>query len=152
MKYKNKKLQLKQVDEQLKRFKESNLEVPHVGWIHTIRQALSMSETQLGKRLDISQQAVSTLIQREVLGTITIQKLKEFGHKFGLTFVYGFVSQHSLQELVEQRARELAKEIVMNTSTHMSLEDQKIADEKLKESVKERTEEIVRTMPNYLWD
>ena len=153
MKYKNKKLQLKQVDEQLLKLENSGLEVPHTGWIYTIRQALSMSEAQLGEKMGISQQAVSTLTKREVLGTITTQKLREFGQQFDLQLVYGFIPHgKTLEELVAEKAIKLAEEIVMNTSQHMSLEDQKIADEKLKESVKERTEEIIRTMPRYLWD
>ena len=153
MDYKNKRLQLKQIDEQLIKLRNSGLEVPHKGWIHTIRKALSMSSEQLGYKLGISLQGAFNLEKREVLGTITINKLQEVGRGLKLKLVYGFVPiNFSLQEMVEQRARELAREIVMNTSTHMSLEDQKIADEKLKESIKERTDEIIRTMPNYLWD
>lgn len=153
MDYKNKKLQLKQVDEQLTKLMNSNLEVPHKGWIHTIRKAISMSSEQLGHKLGISLQGAFNLEKREVLGTITINKLQEVGRGLKLRLVYGFVPiNSSLQEMVEQRARELAKEIVMNTSQHMSLEDQKIANDKLKESINERADEIVRTMPNYLWD
>tara|TARA_B100000809_G_C15064646_1_gene503732 strand:- start:691 stop:1152 length:462 start_codon:yes stop_codon:yes gene_type:complete len=153
MGYKNKKLQLKQVDEQLIKIRDSGLEVPHKGWINTIRKAISMSSAQLGNKLGISHQGAFNLEKREALGTITINKLQEVGRGFKLKLVYGFVPiNSSLQEMVEQRARELAKEIVMNTSQHMSLEDQKITNEKLKESVKERTEEIMRTMPKYLWD
>ncbi len=61
MDYKNKKLQLKQVDEQLIKLRSTGLEVPHKGWIHTIRKAISMSSAQLGSKLGISHQGAFNL-------------------------------------------------------------------------------------------
>jgi predicted DNA-binding mobile mystery protein A len=148
----NKKLQIKQVDEQLKKLKVSIPDIPSRGWIHTIRTTLSMSSAQLGEKLGISQQAAITLEQREADMTITLGKLKEAGSAMGLNLVYGFVPESSLEEMVERRAKELATEIVMSTSKQMAMEDQKVTDKRLKEAINERTEEIIRTMPKILWD
>jgi len=40
----------------------------------------------------------------------------------------------------------------MTTSRQMAMEDQKVREKRLKESVNERTEELIRTMPKILWD
>lgn len=148
----NKKLQIKQVDEQLKKLKVSSFDIPLRGWIHTIRTTLSMSSAQLGKKLGISQQAVITLEQREADMTITLGKLKEVGAAIGLKLVYGFVPEFSLEEMVEKRARELATQIVMATSNQMAMEDQKVGSKRLKEAINERTDELIRTIPKILWD
>jgi predicted DNA-binding mobile mystery protein A len=152
MSYKNKKLQIKQVDEQLKKLKGSVPDIPPKGWIHTIRTTLSMSSAQLGAKLGVSQQAALTLEQREADMTITLGKLKEAGAAMGLRLVYGFVPETSLEEMIEKRAKELARQIVMATSKQMTMEDQKVGEKRLREAINERTEELIRTMPKILWD
>ena len=57
MKYTNKKLQIIQIDEQLKVFKDT-VSVPKKGWINTIRTSLSMTASQLAEKLKTSPQAI----------------------------------------------------------------------------------------------
>jgi predicted DNA-binding mobile mystery protein A len=151
MKYKNKKIQLSQVDEQLESFKKV-AGVPRKGWINTMRTSLSMTATQLAERLNMSPQALLALEKREEAGTITLNKLKEIGAAMELRLVYGFVHAETLEKMVERKATELATKIVMRTSRQMELEDQKISDQKLKKAIKERTGEIIRSLPKNLWD
>lgn len=151
MKYKNKKLQIKQIDEQLKTFK-STVNIPPKGWINTIRTSLSMTASQLAEKLNTSPQAILALEKREEEGKITIKKLKEMGAAMELKLVYGFVTEATLEKMVEEKAIKLATKIVMRTSRQMALEDQKISDEKLKKAIKDRAEEIVRTLPKNIWD
>ena len=54
--------------------------------------------------------------------------------------------------MIEQRAREIAKEIVLRTSVNMSLEDQKNSEIWLINAIKEKALEIQQEMPKYLWD
>ncbi len=152
MNYKNKNLQLKQVDEQLSAYKNLNSSIPRRGWLNSIRTSIGMTAKQLGKKLGISHQAILNLEKREVDNTITIEKLKSAGEAIGLKFVYGFIPNGSLEDMVNARAEQLATKIVMRTSNQMELEDQKIANKKLTQAIKERTKEIIRTMPRNLWD
>ena len=151
IRYKNKKLQIRQIDEQLKKIKTGIPEIPSKGWIHTLRTTLGMSLTQLGKRLNTSPQVIHNFEKREADMTITLGKLKELGEAMGLKFVYGFVPDGSLEDMVEARARKLATKIVMSTSRQMALEDQKVREKRLKEAINERTEELMRTIPKNLW-
>jgi len=97
MKYKNKKLQIVQIDEQLRCFKDA-VNVPNKGWINTIRTSLSMTASQLAEKLKTSPQAILALEKREEDGKITIRKLKEMGAAMELKLVYGFVHEETLEK------------------------------------------------------
>ena len=76
-----------------------------------------MSLRQLGERLHITPQGVRDLEKREKEGAITINTLKEVGRVLDMDLVYGFISRHnSLEDMIEERAREIAEEVVLRTS------------------------------------
>jgi predicted DNA-binding mobile mystery protein A len=127
--------------------------IPSKGWIHTLRTALKMSMRQLGNRLSISAQSIKEMEEREVNGAISIRSLQEVARVLDMKLVYGFVSQHeSLEQMIEQRAREIAKEIVQRTDNSMKLEDQQNSEERIEKSIEQKTTEIANEMPKYLWD
>jgi predicted DNA-binding mobile mystery protein A len=127
--------------------------IPPKGWIHTLRSALKMSMRQLGNRLSISAQSIKEMEEREVNGTISLRSLNEAARALDMKLVYGFVSQHeSLDEMIEQRAQEIAREIVLRTSNSMKLEDQQNSEQRIKKAIEQKTTEIKNEMPKYLWD
>ena len=68
-------------------------------------------------------------------------------------FVYGFIpNDGTLEEMVNRKAKEVATKIVERASIQMELENQKNTDERLEKAIYERTEEIKRELPRYLWD
>jgi predicted DNA-binding mobile mystery protein A len=152
MAYQNKKLQLEQIDEQLKKLRSLDVQKPQSGWVKYVRTAIGMSARQLANRLGISQQALAGLEKREIEESISLSKLREIGEKLDLKLVYSFVPIDSLESMVKMQARKVAQSIVMKTSTQMILEDQKISDEKILKSIGERALEIERKLPKYLWD
>ncbi len=127
--------------------------IPPTGWIKAIRTSIGMSMQQLGKKLSISKQGVLDIERREKDGSITIKSLKEIGRVLDMKLVYGFVpNDGSLEALIEKRATELAKDIVMRASNTMKLEDQGNSNERIAKAIKERTEDIINEMPKVLWD
>ncbi|TRX36803.1 mobile mystery protein A [Flavobacterium sp. ZT3R18] len=127
--------------------------IPPKGWIHTLRSALKMSMRQLGNRLSISAQSIKEMEEREVNGTISLKSLNEAARALDMKLVYGFVSQHeSLEEMIEQRAQEIAREIVLRTSNSMKLEEQQNSEQRIKKAIELKTTEIKNEMPKYLWD
>lgn len=147
-------LLIEQADRKLAAFRSlDSIVIPEKGWIFTIRIALKMSMRQLGNRLKISPQSVKEIEEREAKGSITLKGLKEAGAVLDMKMVYGFIpKEHSIEEMIEKRAMEIAKEIVMRTSNTMQLEDQKNSKERIEKAIKSRTEEIKSKMPKYLWD
>jgi len=151
---KNKKLILDQTDNKIRSFfAVKEVIIPSAGWVHAIRLSLGMSLKQLGKRMNITAQSVKEIEEREKAGTISINVLRQFGASLNLKFVYGFIPENgSLAEIIEHRALDMAKEIVMRVSVNMSLEEQKNSEKRLRKAIKEKALEIQQEMPKYLWD
>ena len=148
------KLQLKQLDGKLQSFKHLQETVmPAQGWIHTIRTALKMSLRQMGKRLSITPQSMKEIELREKDGSITLKNLREAGKALNMQLVYGFIPvEGSLDNMIEKKANQIAKEIVLRTSHSMMLEDQQNSNERIEKAIAERAGEIKNEMPGYLWD
>jgi len=147
-------LVIKQVEQKMKVFKElKSIVIPDEGWVKSIRTALKITLKQLGKKLNITPQSVREIEQREKSGAISLNILRKFGEALDMKLVYGFIPKHqTLNEIINQRAYEVAKTIVMRTSKTMELEDQKVKNEQLEKAIEAKQEEIVREMPKYLWD
>jgi len=149
------KLLIEQMDRKLDAYASlCAIDRPEKGWLYSIRTALGMSYKQLSNRLRLKTPSSSKKIeQREEEGSITLNTLSEAAQAFDMKLVYGFVSKHgSLQSMIEKRALELAKEIVMQTSHNMVLEDQEPSNERLKIAIQDRKDQIMYDMPRYLWD
>lgn len=153
-KIKQHKLLIEQVDKRLQGFEHlRTISVPPSGWIHAIRTALKMSLRQSGNRLSITPQSMKEIEQREKDGSITLKNLREAGKALHMQLVYGFIpKEESLEKMIEQKAYEIAREIVMRTSHSMMLEDQENSKMRIEKAIKERAEEIKNEMPGYLWD
>jgi len=145
---------LEQIDKKILQLKKvEDLTIPSSGWVYAIRQALGMSLRQLGKKMGITPQSVKEIEEREKTGSISLNVLRQFGKCLDLKLVYGFVSKHdNLEEMIEKRALELAKEIVMRTSMSMKLEDQENNPKRIQKAIVEKANEIKFEMPKYLWD
>ena len=151
---KKNKLKIEQLSNKLKQYQLAGEIIrPNMGWIKTIRTSLGMSLEQLGNRLGITRQSVQHLEKREADGSLTIKALEEAGRAMDMQLIYGFVPlDGSLEKLIEKKAKKLATEIVLRTSSSMVLEDQENSPERIKKAIAERTNEIIHEMPKILWD
>ncbi len=140
-------LLLNQTQEKINTFSVlKSVEKPDNGWVNTIRISIKMSLRQLGERLHISPQGVKDLEKREESGAITINSLKEVARALDMDLVYGFISRHnSLDAMIEERAREIAEEVILKTGLEGS-------DKEIKKAIEQKTYEIASKMPAYLWD
>lgn len=147
-------LQLRQMDAKIKTYRVlSKTAFPPTGWIKAVRLALGMSLEQLGNKLSITKQSMQALEEREQSGAITIKSLREAAEALDMQLVYGFVPKDgSLDALLDRKARELARQIVLRTSTTMKLEDQENSPERIKQAIEERAADIKNEMPKTLWD
>lgn len=149
-----KKLQIEQLDKKLKSFNSlNNISVPTKGWLFAIRNTLNMSLKQFGQRLKITAQSAKEIEEREISGSITLKSLSEAAEALNMRLVYGIIpNDESLNSIIEKRALEKAKEIVLRTSQSMSLEDQENIPERIEKAIKEKAESIKNELPRYLWD
>lgn len=151
---KNQKLILDQVDRKIREMNiPDSFVMPLGGWIYSIRQALGMSLRQLGKKMNITAQSVKEIENREKSGSVSLNVLREFGSSLDMKLVYVFIPKTgSLEQMIENKARELAREIVLRTSASMTLEDQQNSETRLRKALNEKANEIKQEMPRYLWD
>jgi len=151
---KKQKLVLEQIDNKILILKKAEqLSIPPSGWVFAIRHSLGMSLRQLGSRMGITPQSVKEIEKREIDGTVSLKVLRQFGEAVNLRLVYGFIPEKGkLEDIIEARAQKLAREMVTRTSATMKLEDQENKVVRINKAVKEKTSDIIRKMPRYLWD
>ena len=131
----------------------AKLQIPSAGWIAAIRSALNMTLSQLGTRMGITRQAVSKMEKREAMGNITLNNLRAVAESLDMHLVYAIVPKEgTLEEYVEKRALQLAREIVMGSNQQMRLEDQAVADPEVEETLRQLAAEYTRTIDRQLWD
>jgi len=149
-----KKLLVAQLDQKLAVFKDAErVLVPQKGWINTIRTTLNMTMDQLGTKLRLTKGAIQKIEEREAIGQITINKLKDVGEALDMKFIYGFVPKEgTIENLINLKAEKLARKIVLRTNQNMKLEDQGISDNKINDSIIDLANEIKREMRKSLWD
>lgn len=149
-----KKLLIEQLDRKLKPFQGTEkVIIPSQGWVYTIRTTLNMTLEQLGNKLNMTKQGAKNIEKRESSEAISIKSLKEIGNALDMKFVYGFVPKHgTIENLINYKATELAKKIVLRTSNNMKLENQGNSDEQIDRAIKELASEIKREMRKSLWE
>jgi predicted DNA-binding mobile mystery protein A len=110
---------------------------PKEGWIRAIRDALGMSGAELGRRLDVSAQAVSAMEASERAGSIRLGTLHRAADALDCDVVYALVPRQSLQTAVEVQAMRKAREHLAPIAHHARLEDQAVGSEELEDEVGE---------------
>ncbi len=149
-----KKLLIEQLDRKLRPFiGTEKVIVPDQGWINTIRVTLNMTLEQLGHKLNITRQGAKSIEVSEAIGTISLKSMKEIGAILNMQFVYAFVPKEgSIENLINNKAEELAKKIVLRTSQNMKLENQGNTEEQIKRAIEDLTNELKRELNKSLWD
>lgn len=150
----NKKLQIEQLDRKIEPFNGTEkVIVPDNGWINSIRTSLNMTLEQLGTKLNITRQGAKKIEESESSGTISLKSLKDVAEVLNLRLVYALIPKDgSLEKLINSKAEELAKKIVLRTSQNMKLENQGNTDQQIKRAIKDLTNELKRDMDKSLWD
>lgn len=148
------KLMIEQLDVKLQVYKPLlNMSTPENGWLHAIRKTYKMSLRQFGKRLGITAPSVAGLEKREKEGSITLKSLDEAAKALNMKLVYGFVPKDgSIKRSIENKAKNLATEIVRTTSNTMALEGQENTDKRLQKAIEDKTQQLMYELPRYLWD
>lgn len=146
-------LRIEQLDKKIAYFTEASSDsLPGEGWVYSIRMAIGMSLKQLGKRLNMTPQGVKDIERREKDGSITLQRLKDVAAAMDMQLVYGLIpKEKTLDKMIEKRAYELAREIVLKTSHTMHLENQGLDEKSIKEAIENRAKKIKNDLPKNLW-
>jgi predicted DNA-binding mobile mystery protein A len=152
MDYWDKKLIRKQLDKKLRQLKPLlNLSVPKGGWIKTIRKALGMTTYELAEKVEVDQSRISRIEASEAKGEIKISTLEKVADGLGVKFIYGFVPRDSLEEIVRDQAKEIAKKRLSRIDHSMKLELQGVSDEEQEREFNDLIDKILIEEPKNFW-
>jgi predicted DNA-binding mobile mystery protein A len=152
MNYWDKKLIREQLDgklDKLRPFSFINLES---GWIKAIREALGMSTAQLGKKVGIDQSRISRLENAEIENNLKLSSLKKIAEGLNMKFVYGFLPNDTLENIMYEQAKKIALERMKNVNHTMKLEGQELSDEQKKKTLEDLIQKILIEEPKDFWD
>jgi predicted DNA-binding mobile mystery protein A len=127
----------------------SPLSTPRKGWVSAVRSGLGMTQADLAHRMGVSRQAVTSLEQREVDGSVTLNALQDVARALDSELVYAIVPRQPIAETLEQRAYRIARAMTRSVHHTMRLEDQETGGD-----LDARSQEIVRELlasPGRLW-
>jgi predicted DNA-binding mobile mystery protein A len=127
-------------------------EKPLGGWLVTFQEAIGMSAPILADRLGISRNSVYSSIEKERLGSISVNQLEKVAEAMGGKLIYAIVPRDGdIEQIVMNQARKKAKRIVQRTRAHMELEEQTVGLRSQEEMIEELASEMVREMPRDFW-
>lgn len=122
------------------------------GWIRVLREALGMSTKQLGKRVGIDQSRISRLENAEINGDLKLSSLKKIADGLNMKFVYGFISEDSLEDMVRKQAKEIALKRMAKVNQTMRLEEQELSEDQKQKALADLIQKIMIEEPKDLWD
>ncbi|MDA3857557.1 MAG: hypothetical protein PF480_04835 [Roseovarius sp.] len=134
-------------------FKASGaFEKPVGGWLATFQEAIGMSAPVLAKRLGISRNSVYSSIEKERLGSISVNQLEKMANAMGGKLIYAIVPREgNIEQIIMTQARKKAKRIIQRTRAHMVLEEQTEGLRSQEEMIEELASDLVREMPRDFW-
>lgn len=133
------------LDQRLAAWRQVPSATPPRGWLRAIRETLGMPRAELARRLGVSGQAVAKLEASEADGSIGLDSLRRAAEALDCTLVYGVVPNASLEEIVDRRARDVARRQVGLAQHTMLLEDQRGGDEDAERLLDEFAEQAKRS-------
>jgi len=125
---------------------------PHKGWIKAVKEALGMSSKQLAARLGVSPPRITALEKSEVDETVTLASLRRAAEALDCALVYSFVPKGSFEEVLQNRARRIAADIIGKVDHTMRLEAQNLQSDKLNEEIENLAAQILREQHKVIWD
>jgi predicted DNA-binding mobile mystery protein A len=129
----------------------SHLRTPPEGWLRTVRKALGMSGSQLGKRMGLTRARIAQAEHAELTGGATLKSMRAAAEAMGCRFVYAIVPDKRIEDLIVAQARKKAAALVGTASTHMALESQNLPSEKIATEVERVAGDLAREMPPDFW-
>ena len=152
MKYLNMRISREQLDRKLSPLKDLAISgMPKQGWIRTIREALGMSGA-VRKKAGLGQPRISRLENAEITGDLKVSSLQKMAKALGMRFIYGFVSEGSLEEMVRNQAKKIVLRRMERLDRTMQLEQQGLSDEEKGKAVEEMIDKLLMENAKDLWD
>lgn len=118
-------LRAQQIDRMVLPLRSIKLPRPAKGWIRALREAMGLSFTDLGERLNASRSLAAQQEKAEIEDRITLKSLRTCADALDCDLVYAFVPRGpSVDDTLAARERAAASKTVRRVEHSMALEDQ----------------------------
>ncbi len=124
---------------------------PPRGWVKAIREALGMTTAQLAQRIGVSQSRAFVIEKAEKEGSITLDSLERAARALDCRVAYALIPKKPLNDLVEERARIVAKKRLQSTQHSMALEAQSVDASDEEEQLKHLVQRLIEKAGSELW-
>lgn len=149
----NQTLARKQLERRLAPFRPvEELARPTRGWIRALRDALGMTTAQLAFRIGVSQPRIIALEKAETRHAVTLATLQQAAAGLGCTLVYALVPNKPLEQMLRDRAGEIADQQLARAHHTMLLENQALDAAGLSAERERLIEVLMDGNPRRLWD
>jgi predicted DNA-binding mobile mystery protein A len=111
-----------------------------------------MSTFQLAKRAGLDQSRITRIENAEVNGDLNLSTLKKIAEALNMRFVYAFVPEEGLEEMVHEQAEKIAKERLAKVSHTMKLENQELTESDKSKALDDLVQKILIDEPKDFWD
>lgn len=128
-------------------FKQISKEKPLQGWIKTIRELLGMTSIQFSKKLKVSQPRLAVIEKNEK--NLKLSTMEKIADELNCDFVYALVPRENVNDIIYNRAKQKALNIVTKVNNNMSLENQ-LSDNK--EILEDTIEYLLSKKAAKIWD
>lgn len=146
------KLMREQIQDSLNGIMEfANRSIPKKGWVRTIRDALGITSTILADRLKCSRSNIASMEKSEIKGSISLATLEQVAKAMDCKLVYCFVPIESLDKILENQARKIAKKRIKIVNHSMRLEQQGLNPKQLKQEEDDLVREMLQGNIKDLW-
>jgi len=125
---------------------------PPRGWLRAVREALGMTTTQFARRLGIAQPSAVELEKAEANHSITLRTLERAAEALNCRVVYVLVPNSPLEDMLRDRAKEVAERKIASIEQTMRLEDQAVTAKAARKEMLDDTIEQLLRKPARLWD
>ncbi len=145
-------LRRRQLDRSLSSISPENVPAFKRGYIRELRDALGLSSSSLGRKLSVTQPAITQLEKSESEGSISLNTLRKVAEAMNCSLVYALVPKTSLESILDDRARKVATELIASVDHSMALESQSTSVEEQEKQIAELADELKRNLDKRLWD
>ena len=123
------------------------IEKPLQGWIKTIRELFGMTTIQFSKKLKISQPRLVFMEKNEK--NLKLSTMEKIADELNCDFVYALVPREKINDIIYNRAKQKALQIITKVNSNMMLENQLSEN---KEILEETIEDLLNKKITKIWD
>ena len=142
---------IRQLENLFTAFKQMPHNIKQKSWIQIIRKSLCMSSEELGRRLNISQQAISAFEKNEMAGTISLNSLKMVANGLNCSLHYILIPNEPLNIMLDKQSILKAEDVYQSTTHTMLLEDQEVSLKETETQIQELANNLKLNFTKTIW-